>query len=56
MASFSCKNLGMDCSFEVTGTSDSEIMKKFAEHAEPAHNMNVLTADIIYKVQNAIKK
>ena len=56
MASFSCKNLGMDCSFEATGTSDSEIMKKFVEHAEPAHNMNVLTADIIYKVQKAIKK
>jgi len=31
-------------------------MKKFAEHAEPAHDMNVLSADIIYKFQKAIKK
>jgi predicted small metal-binding protein len=56
MASFSCKNLGMDCSFEATGTTESELMKKFAEHAEPAHDMNVLSADIIYKFQKAIKK
>jgi predicted small metal-binding protein len=56
MASFSCKNLGMDCSFEATGTTESELMKKFAEHAEPAHDMNVLPADIIYKFQKAIKK
>ena len=31
-------------------------MKKFVEHAEPAHDMNVLPADIIYKFQKAIKK
>jgi predicted small metal-binding protein len=30
-------------------------MKKFIDHAETSHNMQVLPADIILKVQNAIK-
>jgi predicted small metal-binding protein len=46
----------MDCSFETTGTTDSEIVKKFSDHAKSAHNMPVLTADVILKVQKALKK
>jgi predicted small metal-binding protein len=56
MALFMCKDLGMDCSFEATGTSDSEIMRQFIDHAESAHKMSVLPADVIYRVQNSIKK
>ncbi|MDD1699756.1 MAG: DUF1059 domain-containing protein [Methanoregula sp.] len=51
-----CRHLGMDCSFNVTGTTDNEIMRRFLEHAESAHNMNVLTADVIYRVQKALQK
>lgn len=50
-----CKDLGMDCSFEVTGTTDNEVMRNFLDHAESAHNIDVLTADVIYRVQKAIK-
>ena len=46
----------MDCSFETTGTTDSEIVKKFIDHAQSAHNMPVLTADVLLKVQKALKK
>jgi predicted small metal-binding protein len=46
----------MDCSFETTGTTDSEIMKKIIDHAESAHNMPVLTADVIFKIKKAMKK
>jgi len=56
MVSFTCKDLGMDCSFEITGNTNSEIMKKFIEHAESAHNMPVLTADVILKVKKALNK
>ncbi len=56
MASFSCKDLGMDCSFEAAGTTERELMRKFIDHAEPAHNLKVIPADIIYRLQNAIKK
>jgi predicted small metal-binding protein len=51
-----CKDLGMDCSFEVTGTTDNEVMRKFIDHAGSAHNIDILTADVIYRVQQVIKK
>jgi predicted small metal-binding protein len=56
MAFCICKGLGIDCSFEATGTTDNEVMRKFIHHAESAHNMDLLTADVIYRVQKAIKK
>ena len=56
MVTFACRDLGMDCSFETTGTTEREIIKKFIEHAECAHNMPVLTADVIFKVKKSIKK
>jgi predicted small metal-binding protein len=46
----------MDCSFEVTGTTDNEVMRKFIDHAGSAHNIDILTADVIYRVQQVIKK
>lgn len=51
-----CKDIGMDCSFEAQGTTSNEIMRKFIDHAESVHKMQVLPADIIFKVQHAIKK
>jgi predicted small metal-binding protein len=56
MPSFMCKDIGIDCPFEAHGTTNHELMRKFIDHAEPAHKMHVLSADVIYKVQNAIKK
>ncbi len=56
MVSITCRDLGMDCSFETTGTTDSEILKKFIEHAKSAHNMPVLSAEVMLKVKKAIKK
>jgi predicted small metal-binding protein len=54
--SFRCKDIGMDCSFEAQGSTEHELMRKFIDHAEPAHNMQVLSADVIFHVQNAIIK
>jgi predicted small metal-binding protein len=56
MVSLMCKDVGMDCSFEATGTTEREIMRQFIDHAESAHKMVVLPADIIYRVQKSIKK
>lgn len=54
--SFCCKTIGMNCSHEIRGSTAQELMKKFIDHAETAHNMQVLAADVILRVQNAIKK
>ena len=51
-----CKALGMDCSFEATGITDTELMREFIDHAGSAHTMDLLTADVIYRIQQAIKK
>ncbi len=56
MASFTCKDIGIDCPFEAHGSTNHEVMRKFIDHAEPAHKMQVLSADVIFKVQNAIRK
>jgi len=56
MVSFTCRDLGIDCSFETTGTTDTEIMKKCSDHFASVHNMHVLTADVIFMVKKVIKK
>jgi len=56
LPSLTCKDIGMDCPFEAKGTTNHELMRKFIDHAETAHKMQVLPADIIFKVQKAIKK
>ncbi|MCK9590563.1 MAG: DUF1059 domain-containing protein [Methanoregula sp.] len=55
MASFTCRDIGIDCPFEAQATTDHELMRKFIDHAESDHKMQVLSADVILKVQNAIK-
>jgi predicted small metal-binding protein len=56
MVSFTCRDLGIDCSYETYGVTNSEIMKKCSDHFASAHNMQVLTADVIFRVKNVIKK
>jgi predicted small metal-binding protein len=56
MLSLNCKDLGMEYSYEMTGTNEREVMRKFIEYAETELKMPVLTADTIYRVQMAIKK
>jgi len=56
MASFTCRDIGIDCPFESHAITDQELMRKFIDHAESDHKMQVLSADIILRVQNAIKR
>jgi predicted small metal-binding protein len=53
---FLCRDLGMDCCFETTGETHTEVMRKFIDHAGSAHHMEVLTADVLYRVHKAIHK
>jgi predicted small metal-binding protein len=56
MVSLVCRDLGMDCPFEMEGTSAGEIMRQFIDHADSAHKMPVLSSDIIFRIQHAMKK
>ena len=50
-----CRDLGMDCEFEITGTTENDIIKKFIKHSESVHHIPVLTADAIFKLEKSIK-
>ena len=54
--SFACKDIGINNTFETRAATDQEPMKKYIDHAESAHHMQVLSADVIFKLQKAIKK
>jgi predicted small metal-binding protein len=56
MPSFTCKDLGMECSHVSSGTNNQELMRNFIAHAGSTHQIHVLPADVIYRVHKAIKK
>ena len=39
MKKFECKNLGVDCPFQVQAEDAEEVVTKAEEHAAMAHNM-----------------
>jgi predicted small metal-binding protein len=57
MASFKCKDIGMQCSFEVKDRNQGELMEIVTLHAEKTHNQKVpLPPDMMEKIRKAIKK
>lgn len=56
MVSIKCKDVGINCGFEVSAKTEAELMKKIAEHASKEHNMKTIPPDVMEKVKKAIKK
>ena len=50
-----CRDVGMDCDFVARGNTEEEILKKAAEHARLAHNMNEIPPELHGKVRAAIR-
>jgi predicted small metal-binding protein len=53
MPSFKC--IAKNCPFETSAPTEAELMKKIAEHAKTAHNMDPIPPDTMAKVKAAIK-
>ncbi|MGC8671804.1 MAG: DUF1059 domain-containing protein [Candidatus Micrarchaeia archaeon] len=53
--SFACKDIGMDCGFTATASTEEELMQKIAEHARTAHNIQSMDDALVAKVKAAIK-
>ena len=49
-----CRDVGMDCNFEVRAKTEEEILKKAAEHAKTVHNMKEITKEVVEKVRAVI--
>lgn len=56
MMSLECRDVGIDNSLVLTGTTEQEIMRKFIIYAENELKMPVLSCDTIFRVQRAIRK
>jgi predicted small metal-binding protein len=50
-----CKDVGVDCDFEVRAATEEEVLKKAAEHAQTVHNMKEMTKEVVDKVRAAIR-
>jgi predicted small metal-binding protein len=56
MASLKCKDIGMQCGFEVKDDDENELMKILALHAENTHNIKEISPELAEKVKKAIKR
>ena len=53
---FKCRDIGMQCGFEVHGgSSKDEVMQIAAVHAKASHGMDSIPADVAAKVSAAIR-
>lgn len=50
-----CADLMPGCAFVAQGMSDSEVMKKTAEHAKRAHGMAAIAMELEKKARAAIR-
>ena len=50
-----CNDLNPGCTFEARGNTDEDVLKKAAEHAKTAHNMEEFPPDILDKARSAIR-
>jgi len=56
MKSFACKDIGMDCDFVAKAKTEEQLLKKIAEHAKKAHNMQTVDDATMAKIKAAIKE
>ena len=49
-----CREIGMDCDFEVRGETEGQIMQQAAVHAKANHNISKLTPELAAKVKSVI--
>jgi len=54
--SLCCRDIGLDCSFEVVGETRPAILREFIRHAESSHNMPVLSAMILFRIKESMKQ
>lgn len=53
---FKCKEIGMDCDFQLTGKEAADLIPQIAEHARNAHQLDEISDDLKDKINNSIKK
>jgi predicted small metal-binding protein len=53
---FACKNVGMNCAFEIRGASSkAEALEQAAAHAKHAHQITTIPPELAAKVNAAVR-
>ena len=50
-----CRDVGVDCDFEVRAETEEEILQKAAEHAAKDHNMTEIPPEVVEKIRQVIR-
>lgn len=50
MKCFSCKDVGVNCSWTTTGKDNEEVLKKIEQHARDMHHMDRISEDFRQKI------
>jgi predicted small metal-binding protein len=51
---FCCKDCGLDCSFQVTGLKEGQVLQKIIHHMHEDHGIKVIPADLMIKIKHSI--
>jgi predicted small metal-binding protein len=49
-----CGDVSPGCNVEIRGDSEHDVLRKAAEHAKTAHNMETIPPEVLSKVKGAI--
>jgi predicted small metal-binding protein len=50
-----CRDVRMDCDFEARGSSEDDVMRQAAAHAQRTHGVQELTPELADRVRRAIR-
>ena len=50
-----CSDVNPGCNYEIRGDSERDILRKAAEHAKTAHQIENIPPDVLSKVKSAIR-
>ncbi len=53
---FHCKDVGYDCTWELEGKSEEEMLPVIEKHAAEVHNLTHFKAEAVEHVREAIRK
>ena len=50
-----CRDVGMDCDYEVRGNTEQEVLKQATAHARSTHQITDMPPELAAKVRAAIR-
>ena len=53
---FHCRDVGYDCTWELEGVSEEEMLPKIEAHAAAVHNLTHFKDEAVQHVREAIKR